>query len=83
MLYYSSSENEDADQLRSYCEADLRLCFRIGKIPVVSLRISFSFFLMNHFKFYSSRKICILLGRMFGNECNHVTQSINSNTLHQ
>ena len=27
-LYYLSSENKGADQLRSYCEADLRLCFR-------------------------------------------------------
>ena len=32
-LYYPSSENKGADQLRSYCEADLRLCFRIGKNP--------------------------------------------------
>ena len=26
-LYYLCSENKDADQLRGYCEADLRLCF--------------------------------------------------------
>ena len=31
-LYYPSSENKGADQLRSYCEADLRLCFRIMQI---------------------------------------------------
>ena len=31
---YPCSENKGADQLRSYCEADLRLCFRIGKNPV-------------------------------------------------
>ena len=31
-LYYPCSENKGADQLRSYCEADLRLCFRIGLI---------------------------------------------------
>ena len=30
-LYYPSSENKGADQLCSYCTADLRLCFRIGK----------------------------------------------------
>ena len=30
-LCYSSNENKGADQLCSYCEADLRLCFRIGK----------------------------------------------------
>ena len=35
-LYYPSSENKGADQLRSYCEADLRLCFRIGNNPVFS-----------------------------------------------
>ena len=27
-LYYPSSENKGADQLRGYREADLRLCFR-------------------------------------------------------
>ena len=29
--YYPCSEKKGADQLRSYCEADLRLCFRICK----------------------------------------------------
>ena len=27
-LYYPSRKNKGADQLHSYCEADLRLCFR-------------------------------------------------------
>ena len=31
-LYYPCSENKGADQLRSYCEADLRLCFRICRL---------------------------------------------------
>ena len=35
-MHYPSSENKGADQLRSYCEADLRLCFRIGNNPVFS-----------------------------------------------
>ena len=35
-LYYLCNENKGADQLRSYCAADLRLCFRICKIPVFS-----------------------------------------------
>ena len=35
------SENKGADQLCSYCTADLRLCFRIGKIPVFSKRGSY------------------------------------------
>ena len=35
-LYYLCSENKGADQLRSYCAADLRLCFRICKKQVFS-----------------------------------------------
>ena len=31
-MYYSCSENKDADQLRGYREADLRLCFRLCRI---------------------------------------------------
>ena len=33
-LYYPSSENKDADQLRGYREADLRLCFRLCRLLV-------------------------------------------------
>ena len=33
-MYYPSSENKGADQLRCYCEADLRLCFRLGRLLV-------------------------------------------------
>ena len=40
-LYYRCSENKDADQLRGYREADLRLCFRICKNPVFSRRGSY------------------------------------------
>ena len=36
VLYYPSSENKGADQLRGYREADLRLCFRICKMLVFS-----------------------------------------------
>ena len=36
VLYYPSSENKDADQLRGYREADLRLCFRICRTLVFS-----------------------------------------------
>ena len=35
-MYYPCRENKGADQLRGYREADLRLCFRIGKNPVFS-----------------------------------------------
>ena len=33
-LYYPSSENKGADQLRSYCEVDLPICFRQGRLLV-------------------------------------------------
>ena len=35
-LYYPSSENKGADQLRGYREGDLRLCFRICRFLVFS-----------------------------------------------
>ena len=40
-LYYPSGENKGADQLHSYCEADLRLCFRTGKKPVFLYSVHF------------------------------------------
>ena len=40
-LYYPSSENKGTDQLRSYCEADLRLCFRLCRLLVFPRLISF------------------------------------------
>ena len=33
-VYYPCSENKGANQLRSYCEADMRLCFRLGRVLV-------------------------------------------------
>ena len=58
-MYYPSSKNKGDDQLRTYCEADLRLCFRIGKndaahMLFVSMNrlgkcfIGSTFFLQNH-----------------------------------
>ena len=41
-LYFPGSENKGADQLRGYCKADLRLCFRICKKPVFSQGGSYS-----------------------------------------
>ena len=40
-VYYLCSENKGADQLRGYRKADLRLCFRIYKNPVFSMRGSY------------------------------------------
>ena len=42
-LYYPCSENKGADQLRSYCEADLRLCFRLCRLLVFACGGSFIF----------------------------------------
>ena len=33
-MYYPSSENKGADQIRCYREADLRLCFRLCRLLV-------------------------------------------------
>ena len=33
-MYYPNSENKGTDQLHSYCEADLRLCFRLCRLLV-------------------------------------------------
>ena len=41
-MYYSCSENKGTDQLCSYCTADLRICFPIGKTPVFSCHSSCS-----------------------------------------
>ena len=35
-MYYPSAENKGADQLCSYCTADLRLCFHICRLLVFS-----------------------------------------------
>ena len=42
-LYYPSRENKGADQLRGYREADLRLCFRLGRLLVFSRGGSYIF----------------------------------------
>ena len=42
-LYYRSSENKGADQLRGYREADLRLCFSLCRLLVFSRGGSYVF----------------------------------------
>ena len=49
-LYYLCGENKGARELRSYCAADLRLCFRICKKLVFSQRGS-----------YLSKVVCIFI----------------------
>ena len=55
-MYYPCSENKDADQLRGYREADLRLCFRICKLLVFSRTGSF-FNSFSHTCIYNNRLI--------------------------
>ena len=43
-LYYPCSINKGADQLRSYCEADLRLCFRLCRLLVFPCGGSYALF---------------------------------------
>ena len=57
-MYYLSGENKGADQLRSYCEADLRLCFRIGKNLVFSRRGSNGFSLHLFPESSSAHTVC-------------------------
>ena len=53
-MYYPCSENKGADQLRGYREADLCLCFRIGKYPVFSRCGSYTLST-------GSNRLCLLL----------------------
>ena len=46
-MYYPCSKNKDADQLRGYREADLRLCFRPCKLLVFSRTGSNKNFIIN------------------------------------
>ena len=39
-MYYPYSKNKGADQLHSDCDADLCLCFGIGKTPAFSSHMS-------------------------------------------
>ena len=60
-MYYPCSENKGADQLRGYREADLRLCFRIGKNPVFSrcgsYYVLFKIFAFREIKLYVAKSI--------------------------
>ena len=47
-LYYPSSENKGADQLRGYREADLRLCFRLCRLFVFPWDGSLNLTLLSH-----------------------------------
>ena len=60
-LYYPSSDNKGADQLRSYCEADLRLCFRLCRLLVthVAAQLILPFFDKTWFYSLIRHQCCI------------------------
>ena len=60
-MYYPYSENKDADQLRGYREADLRLCFRPCKLLVFSRTGSFILFYNVLFKCHSYKRQSVYL----------------------
>ena len=59
-LYYPCSENKGADQLRSWCEVDLRLCFRLCRLLVFSCTAHFVNFQIVIQCVYCMRYIAIL-----------------------
>ena len=69
-MYYPWSENKGADQLRSYCEADLRLCFRIGKNPVFSPCGSYNILTSNNHLFIWMKQLV---------HCMHLSRAVKSN----
>ena len=68
VVHYRCSENKDADQLRSYCEADLRLCFRLLLRRLIYLLFTHLFIIcffvlrfnvpVNNFSVMSGRSQC-------------------------
>ena len=54
-MYYPCSDNKGADQLRSYREAGLRLCFRIRRLLVFSLDGSLIYLRIKLFALFYSR----------------------------
>ena len=56
-LYYPCCENKGADQLRSYCEADLRLCFRVCKLLFFSCTGSYLILSLNGTYFGVCKKV--------------------------
>ena len=68
-MYYICSENKDADELRDYREADLRLCFRICKKPVFSRRgsnfIAFRLRAVFNYAYSKTMELKLLTARLF------------------
>ena len=58
-MYYPSSENKGADQLRGYREADLRLCFRLCRLLVFQCmrRLKFEKYYVHVFAMFSKKSL--------------------------
>ena len=66
-MYYPSSENKGADQLRGYREADLRLCFRLCRLFVFPrggsyLKLTFGASFQNTYFTYLNRSDGFYMG---------------------
>ena len=59
-LYYPSSENKGADQLRSNCEAELRLCFRLCRL-LFSHVVAHIYILFSYIKRLYDKSIIMVL----------------------
>ena len=68
-LYYPYSENKDADQLRGYREADLRLCFCICKKPVFSQQGSY---IINQVNKKESKQVFLRMARCVLGQRSHL-----------
>ena len=75
--YYLCSENKGVDQLRGYREADLRLCFRIRKTLVFSLRGSFDVLMFS----LHSATVVFKKERFWTTVCSDVLRDINSTAV--
>ena len=64
-MYYPCSENKGADQLRSYCEADLRLCFRLCKLLVFSCTCSYVIIIILNFDGNMKQRIKSVVSKVF------------------
>ena len=54
-MYYPCSENKGPDQLHSYCEADLRICFLICKtLGFLMTRLIIYFFSIQSCGYYGT-----------------------------
>ena len=71
-MYYPCSKNKGADQLRSYREADLRLCFRLCRFLVFSQGGSYISFQIQYLSVeatytYKSLQMCVVCLSTLGN----------------